>query len=272
MVRAVLAVDRVMSAIWRAWGMVREEALWAWTSQGGRERTNRATYSRLNTYSPGGASFREGLFEWELAALTSPHFPRSGRILLGAAGGGRELAELCQRGYEVVAFEPAPALAEAAGAVAAPYPASRVIAASFADVVQAVENGSGSLAPHVCGKEFHAVILGWTSFSYVWREERVPLLQALRSLAPRAPVLLSYMVNADEFEGRLGKLRPGLRRLLRLTGARALAQPGDGFHPWSGFFQMLTPAEVQAVARRAGYQVAYVKGSPAPHALLVPEP
>jgi hypothetical protein len=271
LVRAMLVVDRVMSALWRTSVMVRDETLWAWTTQPGRERTNRAIYDGLKTYFPGGATFEDGLFDWERAAITSSFFLPAGRILLGAAGGGRELAGLGKMEYEVVAFEPAPALAEAARAVASAYPQCQVVAASYGDVVRAVEKGSGPLAPHVCGREFHAVILGWTSFSYVWREEREALLKALRALAPRAPVLLSYLLADDRAEGRLGAIRRGYRRLLRLTGAPALAQPGDGFQPWSGFFQTLTAEEVQALAERTGYKVAYVQGPPAPHALFVPD-
>jgi len=98
LVRALLLLDRVMSALWRASAMIRDETLWAWTSQPDRERTNRAIYTRSKTYFPGGATFAEGLFDWERAAITSSFFPPSGRILLGAAGGGRELAGLCKIG------------------------------------------------------------------------------------------------------------------------------------------------------------------------------
>jgi len=272
LVRALLILDRVMSAMRRTSVMVRDETLWAWTSRQGRERTNRAIYSGLKTYLPGGATFDEGLFEWERVAITSAFFPPSGRILVGAAGGGRELAGLSKLGYEVVAFEPAPALAAAARAVASAYPRSQVVSASYADVVRSMENGTGPLAPHVCGREFHGVILGWTSFSYVWREERDVLLKALRALAPRAPVLLSYLMADDRSEGRMGVMRRGFRRLLRFAGAPALAEPGDGFQSWSGFFQTLTPEEVQSLAERTGYKPVYVKGPPAPHALFVPYP
>jgi hypothetical protein len=270
LVRALLVVDRVMGAMWRTSVMVRDETLWAWTSQPGRERTNRAIYSGLETYLPGGATFADGLFDWERAAIASPFFPPAGRILLGAAGGGRELAGLGKMGYEVVAFEPVPALAEAARAVACAYPQCQVISASYADLVRAREKGTGPLAPHVGGREFHGVIFGWTSFSYVWREDRDALMKALRALAPRAPVLLSYLLAGDSPEGRLGGMRRGFRRLLRFAGAPALAEPGDGFQPWSGFFQRLTPDEVRSLAERTGYRPAYIKGPPAPHALFLP--
>jgi len=271
-VRALLLLDRIMSAMWRTSVMVRDETLWAWTSKPGRERTNRAVYSGLPTYFPGGATFEDGLFPWEREAICSS-FPPSGRILLGAAGGGRELVELLKMGYEVVAFESAPALAEAARAVASAYPESKVISASYADIVLAAREGSGPLAPHVCGKEFDGVIFGWISLSYIWREDRDALLKALRALVPHAPILLSYYLgDGDCSEGRLGKVRLRFRRLLRLTGAPALAEPGDLFQPWAGFFQALTLEEVQSLAERTGYKLVYVKGSPSPHAIFAPGP
>src|SRR5262245_833316 len=112
LVQAFLLQDRLLSALLRGAAMVRDETLWAWTSPRLREEVNRLIYARRRTFAPGGSAFERGLFDWERAATGAPPFPASGRILLGGAGGGRELAELCRIGYDVVAFEPAPALAE----------------------------------------------------------------------------------------------------------------------------------------------------------------
>jgi len=268
LVRVWLALDRVASAMWRTFVMVRDETLWAGTSNAGRERANRAIYNRRKTYLPGGSTFEGGLFDWEREALAQ--FPVSGRILLGAAGGGRELAALANLGYEVVAFEPASDLAEAARTVAARFPPSQVITASFHDLLRAAEKQSGPLAPHVCGREIAGVILGWGSFSYVWREDRVATLKALHTLAPHAPVLFSYTETWEEPEGVVRALRVGFRRLLRLSGFSRLAEPGDRFQPWGGFSQTLAPADVQSLAARTGYRAVFVKSSPAAHALFVP--
>lgn len=268
LVRVLLAMNRMMSVIWRSFVVCRDEVLWAWTSQAGRERTNRAIYGSLKTYFPGSPTFEEGLFDWEREAIASPCFPRSGRILLGAAGGGRELAALCRMGYKVLAFEPSAPLAEAARAVASPYANCRVIGASFEDVLQAVNRGSGPLALRILGVDFDAVVLGWTSFSYVWREQREPLLNAIRCLAPHASLLLSYLEADGGAETGLPALRRWVRRALQLSGASRLAQPGDGFEPWMGYFQAVTPEEVCWLAERTGYRPVSAKS--AGHALLVP--
>ncbi len=269
-VRFVLELNRVIAAMGRVAVMARDEALWVWTSQAGRERANRAIYGGLKTYAPGGGTFEAGLFDWERNAIASS-FPSSGRILLGAAGGGRELEALCHMGYEVVAFEPAPALADAARNIAKLHPTSEVITASFADLVLAAETGSGPLAPHICGRDFAGIILGWTSFSYVWRRDRERLLQSLRRLVPGAPVLLSYLAPGEEVQGAAVTSRRWFRHLLRLTGARTLAEPGDAFLPWAGFYQTLTAEEIRSLGARTGYKVLASENSEMHNAVLVPD-
>jgi hypothetical protein len=59
-------------------------------------------------------------------------------------------------------------------------------------------------------------------------------------------------------------------RLSRVTGARTLAEPRDAFLPRAGFLQGLTPEELQSLADRTGYQPAYVRGQPEPHAIFIP--
>jgi hypothetical protein len=268
-VRFILAIDRSLAALGRIAVMARDEALWAWTSEATRERANRALYDGLRTFYPGGETFDGGLFDWERAALAPP-FPTSGRILVGAAGAGREMAELAKLGYEVVAFEPAAALADAAKKMAATYPACEVVSACYAGLVEAVESASGPLAAQVCGRKFDGVILGWISFSYVWRQDREALLNAVRTLAPHAPVLLSYLRNEERSDGWLLTFRDSFRRFLRLAGARNLAEPGDSFLPWAGFYQSLTPEEVRVLADRTGYRPVRMNSPDAAYALLEP--
>ena len=50
------------------------------------------------TYRPGNALSRHGLFPWESEAIRTPPFPAGGRLLVGGVGGGRELAGLASLG------------------------------------------------------------------------------------------------------------------------------------------------------------------------------
>jgi hypothetical protein len=270
--RAVLRVDRAVHSTVRLAALVRSELLLAGLSAVEREAVNAAVFSAEDTYAPGGPAFAQGLFAWERETLATAPFPASGRVLLGGAGGGRELAGLCALGYEVVAFEPAPALADALAGVAANHPRARALRGSYADLVRAVGGGGGPLAALV-GERFDGVVLGWASLSHLTDPaERAALLATLRTLAPRAPVLLSYLGPDDDgrANGRVEALRAPLRRGIARLARRAPAAEGVGFMPGAGFYQRLGASEVEALAGGAGYEVALHEREPYPHALLRP--
>src|SRR5262245_56525850 len=68
---------------------------------------SRLAYSAGSSYKPGASNYRKKLFEWEERAICDFFPPAPARILVGAAGGGREPLALIEKGYSVVAFEPA---------------------------------------------------------------------------------------------------------------------------------------------------------------------
>ena len=229
-----------------------------------------AIFARQRTYAPGGQRFAEALHDWEQAALEHPAWPRAGRVLVGGAGGGRELAALADRGYEVSAFEPsglADDLARAAAAAPTPCEALR---GDYADLVRALTLGDGPLRPFGAPARFDAVVLGWASLSHVLEPAaRRALLIALRRAHPAAPVLLSVHRRHDG-----PGLPAGVRAVRRL--ARALGWPGASlpepvaFTPFTGFIYRFTEADLRALAAEAGY-AATVRMTPYAHALLVPE-
>lgn len=146
-----------------------------------------AIFARQRTYAPGGQRFAEALHDWEQAALEHPAWPRAGRVLVGGAGGGRELAALADRGYEVSAFEPsglADDLARAAAAAPTPCEALR---GDYADLVRALTLGDGPLRPFGAPARFDAVVLGWASLSHVLEPaDRRALPRVARGVAARA--------------------------------------------------------------------------------------
>src|SRR4051812_4278985 len=105
-VRVVLAVDRVGALASRVQQTLRDEVLYAWTDADERAHTTAGLYDSQLQYAEGGDRFSAGLFEWERRAIATPPFPSRGTILLGGAGGGREVAGLAALGYRVIAFEP----------------------------------------------------------------------------------------------------------------------------------------------------------------------
>lgn len=271
-VRAFLAADRLATRLENAREGLRDELLLSWIPPADRPALTAALYASESTYLPGGHRFQNGLFGWERRVFESPPFPRSGRVLLGASGGGREIVGLVERGYEVVAFDPCAPFVEASRTVADPAKAT-VVLATYEDLVQASAGRGGPLAFTRDGPAFDAVVLGWGSFSHVApRAARSALLGALHTLAPKAPVLASFTLDGDSAmtsPGR-GHVREKLKRVFAALRAPGVSELGDHFYPNVGFISSLTTDELTASAWEAGYEVAHFEDSPYPHALLLP--
>ncbi len=227
---------------------------------------NAAIYAREKGYLSGGRWFAQGLFDWEKKAMEHPAFPRQGRLLLGGAGGGRELHALLKLGYRVTAFDPCkamlPSLQSCVQKVAS---AVGPFCASYEDLI------AGRVPDEVKDSQYDAVILGWGSFSHVLNAaDRSALLRVLKSLCRSGPVLLSFLTPPTTPAGRIERPRPNLRKLFRMLGAPAEASDGDAFQPGAGFVHLFTPEEVRALASEAGYRLLVADLAPYPHALLQP--
>lgn len=264
----------------RALAVIREEMVFAAVPERRRDRITQAIYAEQASYAPGGHYFQRGLFDWELKLVRSARFPRQGRVLVGGAGGGREAAALHDLGYEVLALEPNERLVALGQAALEGRPRLTLVRGSYADLIGATrrepDSGTGAhLAAALWRAPFDAVILGWTSFSYLAGDaEREALLRALLTLAPGAPVVLSFLSRQAEEPPSSAtlRLRLRLRRWAPRMGARWSRRPGERFLPLGGFAFGLELAEVEQLARLAGYDVAHLSRDPEPHALLVPAP
>ena len=271
-VRALLTADFVADRTMNVLASVRDEALLAWIPPEHRPSLTAAVYADLPTYLPGGKRFKSGLFSWEARILSTPPFPKSGRILLGAAGAGRELVALVEQGFEVVAFDPCRPFAEAARSIV-PREKADVVHASYGDLVDAAHGRGGVLAPLCQGKRFDAVVLGWGSLSHVMpSSSRVELLRAVRELAPDAPVLTSFGLVTDPLavDAGKGRVRNALRRAFVALGAPGTSEDRDHFLTTTGFFAYLTHDELVKLAWEAEYEVALFEEAPYPHAVLLP--
>jgi len=152
----------------------------------------RITVSRLLGYYDDPAYVRSGLFRWEREALER-HFPEQGRILVGAAGAGREMMALHKAGYDVDGFDCSAALVEAGRKL----------------LGEAGWTGRFNCVPPSTVPEwegpYEAAIIGFSGYMYIpGRERRKRLLQGFwRILAPDAPLLVSFQVS------------PGMSRQMR---------------------------------------------------------
>ena len=198
--------------------------------------------------------------------------PRSGRVLLSAAGGGRELSALLDRGYDVFAFEPVGSLVESARSIGAGAGSKAVVVqASYQDLVARAAGQSGPLDALV-GK-FDLCVLGWGGLSHLTEPGAVlEALRAVRALAPDAPVIASFLLRTKgtaEVKGGGRKLRRGLRRAFGAAGAPTVPE-GLQFGTAHGFFYAFSRDEFSELCERAGYGVALTGELPHPYALLVP--
>lgn len=219
----------------------------------------------------GGESNTGALVEDEQTLVDRWLPPPPGRVLVAAAGAGREVLALLTAGYDVAAFEPAVSLCrdmkialERRG-VEAP-----VALARFEDFVDARPGGpgSGALTPLLATAPFAAVLLGRNSFTHVRTSSmRVGLLRACRRVCPTGPVLATFYLEHLP----MSRTRARARRVFaRLPGAQEVT-PGDQVGMY-GFEHAFDRDELQALAKAAGYELARLDPGFVPSAVFLPEP
>jgi hypothetical protein len=266
--RALLALDRAASELAGAAHVLRDELACALIAPGDREALTLSLYAAQATYAPGGVAYEAGLFAWERAALSAPPFVPGSTLLLGGAGGGREIAGLAGLGFSVLAFEPCAALAAEAAGVA--HALSRgdgqalVVQASYDDLVDHAAGAPGPLSALLASRRPDAAVLGWTSIAHVLTAERqVAVLKAVASATGRGPVLLSFLLASGE-SPRPARLRRRLRAALGRPAGSHLV-----FSPQAGFLRLTSAEELASLAEQAGYAVCSFAAEPYPHAVLV---
>jgi hypothetical protein len=123
---------------------------------------------------------RSGLMPWE-RRLIDRFFPSHGSIIVGGAGGGREVLALSLAGFAVDGFECHADLAEAGNRILEEERVGSRI--SLVEPNRVLRTA----------KRYDAAIIGWTALSHVQtRARRTVFLQSLRELClPAAPLLLS---------------------------------------------------------------------------------
>ena len=174
---------------------------------------------RLYEVAPVSYAPERGLFDWERDWYDAALPPAPARVLVTAAGAGREVAALLARGYVVDAFEPVPRLASACAALPR---FGTVVVADHDDFVRAACGDGGGPAAPLGARAYDAVVVGWGSLAHLLTaRDRVALLRACRAVSPRGPILASFFTARAEpppgLRGRAARAAGGgLRRLRRL--------------------------------------------------------
>lgn len=268
-VRAFLWLDAAIQRAVNLQDSVRDELFLAWVPPDERMTLTTTLYSREDSYMPGRGHVERGLFPAEEYALRARPLAPGSRILLGAAGTGRELVTLVERGYEVVAFDPCASFAKAARSIA---PHVRFVDASYGDMVRAVEERSGPLAFLNDEPPIDAILFGWGSLSHVLpHKERVRLLSAMRQIAPQAPIFASFLFRPETTNFTRGRARNALKRVFTALGAPNSSEKGDHFSPYIGFFSALGRDEIDQLAAESGYEILHFDAGADAYAVFEPK-
>jgi 2-polyprenyl-3-methyl-5-hydroxy-6-metoxy-1,4-benzoquinol methylase len=215
----------------------------------GLERRTLLYYSRESPFDEA-AYLARGLQQWEIEAILN-HFPPAGRILVAAAGGGRETLALAAMGYEATAFDPSDHLLDK----------FRALAAEDGRIVKAAPSEVPAF-----GERFDGVVIGWGGYTHVPESaRRAAFLRALaRQMKPGAPLLLSfYLRRADGWRSRTATLAANaMRRALRLTST---VETGDSMT--DKFEHRFTEQEVARELTAAGLRLLAFNPRPFPHAV-----
>jgi hypothetical protein len=269
-VRGFLWLDAAIQRAVNLQDSLRDELFLAWVPPDKRTALTTMLYSREGSYLPGRGHVERGFFPAEEYAFRARPLKPGSRILLGAAGTGRELVTLVERGFDVVAFDPCATFADAARSVA---PRNKFIDAAYADVVAAAENKSGPLAFLNDEAPIDGIMFGWGSLSHVLPHiERVRLFRALRKIAPRAPIYASFLYRPETTDFTRGRARNALKRFFTMLGAPSTSEKGDHFSPYIGFFSALGRTEIDELAAESNYDVIHFDAGADAYAVFEPQP
>lgn len=229
-IRSTLLVDKAYGLFDR----LRARAVLSLASPGVLEAYSDLAYSAQSTYQSDQPTTGMGLFAWEERALAA-FPPAPARVLVGAAGGGREAFALASRGYSVTAFEPSPVLARSMAERAAREGHVAGFRARYADLPILGPARAADAPLDLRGvPPFDAGILGWASLSHLTTDQaRVETLRWFARLV-KGPVLVSFFTRQD----------PG-------AAAPAAGAPRAAFTMRIGHYALLGRDELDDLARRA---------------------
>jgi hypothetical protein len=194
-----------------------------------------------------------GLWDWERRAIEA-WFPDSGRLLVGAAGGGREALDLARRGYDVCCFDCMPPFVESARALLKSHVSSDNVLLADLDCV-----------PDVTGP-FDGLIVGWGAYSHIkGSARRVAFLKQFRSVAPvGTPLLLSFHHRGGS-ERFLSVTHRVATVVYRVIGRGERPELGDVVA--GSFVHRFTREEMEAELSASGFECVYCSGTPYWHAV-----
>ena len=216
---------------------------------------NQATaikYSNWDKYQSSAYNL-SGLAHWEQAVLER-FFGDCRSILLGGAGGGREILGLLERGYQVDAFECNQELVESCSQLLVSQEASASVIQSTPDQV-----------PETLGR-YDGLIVGWGTYMHIpGRDARIHFLQAFRQhVFPGGPILLSFFTRdpTSRHYHWVYQIAHRLRRLRRSAYPLELGDDLDGT-----FDHHFTESEIAEELHAGEFEMVHFSNTPYGHAV-----
>lgn len=158
-----------------------------------------------------------GFHFWEELAVKT-WFTPGARVMVAAAGGGRELIALRRSGFQAAGFECSRAMVQAG---------QRALAAR--GIAATLEWAPPCIVPAMPG-HFDAAIVGWNGYCYISpRARRMAFLRSLRAQLPAgAPVLVSTAIRTPQSRAPIWTAR--IANAVRACTFRSrVFEPGDSF-------------------------------------------
>ena len=192
-----------------------------------------------------------GFFVWEREAI-GRYFPPGGRILVAAAGAGREMIALAHAGFVVAGFDCCAPLVEAGRNEL-----------TKQGINAKLEYVPPSSVPEEDG-HYDAVLVGFSGYMYIpGRDRRISFLRELCCfLKPGAPLMVSFT------EGSAGRRRVWTARIGTAVRRLRLATPvEEGDWIKTGFQHHFVRQEILSEMKEAGMELAYYSGACYGHAV-----
>jgi hypothetical protein len=186
---------------------------------------------------------RRGLWDFEKRVLAD-YFSGCKRLLVIAAGGGREVLALQRLEYEVDGFESHPSLVAAANEL--------LRAEGYDSVVRPVPRDKG---PNT-GITYDGIIIGWGAYMLVQgRKRRIALLQQLRAQTQaQCPLLLSFFKQPKRFDIS-NTICISVANMIRRVLRQEPAECGDWLSPF--YLHYLTRDEVTSELSEGGFRLVH---------------
>jgi hypothetical protein len=201
-----------------------------------------------------------GLSEWESEALAR-YFRPASRVLVAAAGAGREVLALRKAGFDARGFECSLPLVTASQRIFNEFGEPNTVTHWPVD---SVPPGQGA---------YDGLILGWGAYTHIpTKERRIAFLNGLRGHIPsQSPLILSFFTRTTDSVYDRAAYRTARICRFFLGGTEDALEHGDRIE-WSRFVHRFTRDELELEVTSAGFRVErYDEERGSGHAIAISE-